>query len=87
MTEKDGLLIVEIRDRGPGISDEKPEELFEMFHRADDQLTRSVPGTGIGLQVAKRIIEEHGGEITIASREGGGATARFWIPTGVNVLK
>ncbi len=87
VTEQSGLLVLEVRDRGPGIpTDTDPGELFEMFHRADDELTRSVPGTGIGLHVAKRIIEEHGGEITIESRDDGGATARFWIPTGVNAI-
>ncbi|MCI0775889.1 MAG: GAF domain-containing protein, partial [Chloroflexi bacterium] len=84
ITADEEALTVEVRDRGPGIPDDRPEELFEMFHRADDELTRRVPGTGIGLHIAKRIIDEHGGEITIAPREGGGATARFWIPTGVN---
>jgi K+-sensing histidine kinase KdpD len=75
VVEDEGELTVEVRDRGPGISVQNAEQLFDMFHRADDELTRSLPGTGIGLHVAKRIIEDHGGEITITSREGGGATA------------
>jgi len=84
--EDDRWLVVEVSDRGPGIPDENPEGLFEMFHRADNEITRRVPGTGIGLHVSKRIIDEHGGEIVLETREGGGAIARFRIPIGVNAL-
>ena len=84
--EIDRWLVVEVRDRGPGVPEDNPEGLFEMFHRADNELTRRVPGTGIGLHVSKRIIDEHGGEITLNPREGGGAVAMFRIPIGVNAL-
>jgi signal transduction histidine kinase len=77
---KRGWLIVQVKDRGPGVPVEKPEELFEMFHRADNETTRRVPGTGIGLHISKRVIEEHGGEITINTRDDGGAIATFRIP-------
>jgi signal transduction histidine kinase/putative methionine-R-sulfoxide reductase with GAF domain len=84
VAEKNEWLTVEVRDRGPGVPEEKPEELFEMFHRADNELTRRVPGTGIGLHISKRIIDEHGGEITLDSRtDGPGAIAAFRIPTVV----
>jgi signal transduction histidine kinase len=78
--------MVEVRDRGPGVPDDDPEALFAMFGRADNEITRRVPGTGIGLHVSKRIIDEHGGQITIQSRDGGGALARFRIPLGVNAI-
>jgi PAS domain S-box-containing protein len=84
--EDDRWLVVEVSDRGPGIPEENPEGLFEMFHRADNEITRRVPGTGIGLHVSKRIIDEHGGEIVLETREGGGAVAKFRIPIGVNAL-
>jgi signal transduction histidine kinase len=84
--EDERWLIVEVRDRGPGVPDDDPEALFAMFGRADNEITRRVAGTGIGLHVSKRIIDEHGGQITIKSRDDGGAVARFRIPLGVNAI-
>ena len=87
VAEKNDWLTLEVRDRGPGVPEEKPEELFEMFHRADNELTRRVPGTGIGLHISKRIIDEHGGEITLDTRKDGpGTIAAFRIPTVVTFL-
>lgn len=73
-------LKLSVSDRGPGLPEENVEGLFEMFHRADNEETRRIPGTGIGLHVSKRIIDEHGGIIELKEREGGGATASFTIP-------
>jgi PAS domain S-box-containing protein len=84
--EIDRWLVVEVSDRGPGIPEDNPEGLFEMFHRADNETTRRVAGTGIGLHVSKRIVDEHGGEISLNPREGGGAVAIFRIPVGVSAL-
>ena len=86
VSEDQRWLTVEVRDRGPGVPDDDPEALFAMFGRADNEITRRVPGTGIGLHVSKRIVDEHGGRITIKSRDGGGAVARFRIPLGVNAI-
>lgn len=84
--EEDRWLVVEVSDRGPGVPKDNPEGLFEMFHRADNEITRRVPGTGIGLHVSKRIIDEHGGDISLIPREGGGAIASFRIPLGLTAL-
>ena len=84
--EDQRCLMVEVRDRGAGVPDDDPEALFAMFGRADNEITRRVPGTGIGLHVSKRIIDEHGGQITIKSRDDGGAVAKFRIPLGVNAI-
>lgn len=80
------FLNVAIMDRGAGITDQNPDDLLQMFHRADGELTRRIPGTGIGLHISKRIIEEHGGTIALEPRNGGGTTARFQIPTGVAAI-
>ena len=73
-------LKLSVSDRGPGLPEANVEGLFEMFHRADNEETRRIPGTGIGLHVSKRIIDEHGGIIELKEREGGGAVASFTIP-------
>jgi len=84
--EDQRCLMVEVRDRGAGVPDDDPEALFAMFGRADNEITRRVPGTGISLHVSKRIIDEHGGQITIKSRDDDGTVARFHIPLGVNAI-
>ncbi|MBT3995909.1 MAG: GAF domain-containing protein [Chloroflexi bacterium] len=87
VTEKNDWLTVAVHDNGPGIQGEDSIKLFEMFHRADNEETRRVPGTGIGLHISKRIVEEHGGEIDINTRENGlGAVASFRIPTVINII-
>ena len=67
-------LLVEVADRGPGIEPGDEERVFEPFH------TRRTRGTGLGLALAKRVVEGHGGRITAANRPGGGATFRLEIP-------
>jgi len=86
VNEVDRWLVVEVKDRGPGVPEHNPEGLFEMFHRADNEITRRVPGAGIGLHVSKRIIDEHGGEISLSPRDDGGAVASFRIPIGLTAL-
>jgi len=71
---------ITVTDRGPGIPEDSIEKLFEMFYRVENPGAASVPGTGIGLNVSKRIVEEHEGEISVSNREGGGTIATFTIP-------
>lgn len=73
-------LNVEVSDEGIGISEEDQEHIFEMFWRADNPQTHSVPGTGIGLVLAKEIIEGHGGQIRLSSVLGEGTTVSFFVP-------
>lgn len=62
-------------DNGPGISRERMARLFEPFHT-----TKGTRGTGLGLAVTKRIVEEHKGRIAVESTEGQGATFRIILP-------
>ncbi|MBI2248695.1 MAG: MASE1 domain-containing protein [Brevundimonas diminuta] len=67
---------IEVTDRGPGLSDEKQAQLFEPFNRLG--LERSaIEGHGVGLTLAKRLVELQGGEIGVISAPGHGAT--FWV--------
>ena len=74
-TENDRLCFV-IRDHGPGINLGDEEKIFEPFH------TRSVRGVGLGLAVARRIVELHGGSIMAANHPDGGAEFKVIIPAG-----
>jgi PAS domain S-box-containing protein len=67
----------DVADNGPGIDPRHAKRIFEMFQRLHG---REVPGTGIGLSIAKRIAERHGGNIWVAPAAGGGSVFRFTIP-------
>ncbi len=68
-------LQVEVEDTGPGISDEIAPQLFQPF------VTTKANGMGIGLSISKRIIESHGGDLTVSRNAAGGATFAFSVPT------
>ena len=70
-----------IRDTGPGIPAEDLPYIFERFYRAEKSRTRSgTPGFGLGLSIARWIVEQHGGKIEVSSLEGRGTTFAVWIP-------
>jgi signal transduction histidine kinase len=69
---QEGKAIIKIVDRGPGIPPELLDTAFEPFFRVDPGRRQSVPGAGLGLAIAKEIIERYGGKITLANRPGGG---------------
>lgn len=70
----DGALGVTVDDRGPGVSDADLERIFEPY------FSTSSGGTGLGLPIARRIVEEHGGTITAVRRPGGGLSLRIVLP-------
>jgi signal transduction histidine kinase len=76
----DLLFTVTIADNGIGISESDKKELFTLFFRADNESTRSVAGTGIGLVSSKQIVELHGGELTLESTEAEGTTVHIAMP-------
>lgn len=69
-----------VRDTGIGIAAGNLENIFEKFTQADVSLTRKYSGAGLGLALAKRIVENIGGEIHVESRPGEGSTFAFTIP-------
>src|SRR5271157_2946681 len=68
-----------VADRGPGIDDMEQSLIFEKFYRGRDQRYR-VQGTGMGLAIAKAIVEAHGGTIGVTSQLGSGSVFHFTIP-------
>jgi two-component system, OmpR family, sensor histidine kinase KdpD len=73
-------LLISVSDRGPGVPPEAIDRLFEKFYRCDN---RKTGGLGLGLSIARGLIEAHGGRLTAENRDGGGA--RFVIRLPVRV--
>jgi signal transduction histidine kinase len=76
----DESCIIEVADKGIGISVEDQEKLFTPFFRSDNPETRQVSGTGLGLVICKQIIELHGGTMIVRSSRGRGTTVRVELP-------
>lgn len=74
---------IEVRDRGIGIAETDLARVFRPFFRADKSRTRATGGLGLGLALAKRIIEAHGGTIELESALGEGTRARVRLPVTV----
>jgi len=68
-----------VRDEGPGIADEDLPYVFERFYRADRSRSR-IPGSGIGLTVARELIVANGGSLDVASSGADGTTMRIALP-------
>jgi signal transduction histidine kinase len=68
-----------VHDSGPGLAPEQTNHVFERFWRAESSNT----GTGLGLTIARDIVEAHGGRIWVESEDGGGAKFMFTVPVGV----
>ncbi|MEI6308743.1 MAG: PAS domain S-box protein [bacterium] len=77
--EEDTLLL-EVEDHGLGIPAQEQAQLFQPFQRGSSAQQRKIPGTGLGLYVSRRIVEEHGGSITLASEEGKGTVVTVRLP-------
>jgi signal transduction histidine kinase len=71
---------ISVRDSGPGIAPEDQERIFEEFEQAGRGVLRAQEGTGLGLAVAKQLVELHGGRISVQSQPGAGSTFSFTLP-------
>lgn len=74
------ILIVSIRDSGKGIEATDLPFVFDLFYRGNKARTQNIPGSGIGLNISKYIVEQHGGSIECDSVVGVGTTVSFSIP-------
>ena len=79
----DGRFLVKVSDTGPGLSDLEKDYIFSEFYQADRTSARSRGGSGLGLSIAKRIVDLHGGAIWVESVLGEGSTFIFTLPIRV----
>jgi signal transduction histidine kinase len=80
MVVDDDEVSVDVTDTGIGISAADQAHVFSAFHRSTNPNALSVPGTGLGLPIAQRIAESHGGTLELTSELGKGSTFRFTLP-------
>jgi signal transduction histidine kinase len=78
--ESASWLTVEVKDTGVGIPQEELGQLFERFYRVDKDRSRATGGSGLGLAISRRIVEMHGGDISVESEVGVGSTFRIQLP-------
>ena len=76
----DGNVRIEVSDTGIGIPRDELGQLFSRFYRASTATRRAIPGTGLGLVIARAIVEGHGGTISLDSREGTGTCVNVTLP-------
>ena len=77
-----GEVVLTVADTGPGVPEEDLERLFEPFYRVDPSRDHKQSGYGLGLAIAARIVERHGGKVEARNRTGGGLAVSFRLPAG-----
>jgi signal transduction histidine kinase len=78
---------ISIADTGPGIAPADQARIFDEFQQVDNTSTRQKGGTGLGLSISRRIVELHGGRITVDSKIGKGSTFKISIPVHAQSVK
>jgi signal transduction histidine kinase len=78
----DDRVLITVDDEGPGIPRSERENVFEPFYRIGAARDPNTGGVGLGLSVTRSIVWEHGGDITLGARKGGGLSVRVELPVG-----
>lgn len=73
-------VVITVEDEGSGIAADDRERIFDLFQRGQDDMTRGVGGVGLGLTIAKRFVDAHGGSIDVESRPGEGSRFTVRLP-------
>ncbi|MHB8625775.1 MAG: ATP-binding protein [Aggregatilineales bacterium] len=80
MSAEDGRLFFSVSDTGVGIPADQQSAIFNKYFRTKQATTAQIEGTGLGLSLAKEVVERHGGTVWFQSEEGVGSTFGFWLP-------
>jgi two-component system OmpR family sensor kinase len=75
-----GNALLEVRDSGPGLTEDAAQRVFERFWRADPSRARARGGIGLGLSIVSAVADAHGGTASAHSESGKGATFRITLP-------
>jgi signal transduction histidine kinase len=75
-------ILFTVADDGPGIAEAEQPRIFERFYRPRTEAARRIQGSGLGLPIARAMVELHGGRIWLESRRGEGATFHIALPVG-----
>ena len=73
-------IVLKVKDRGMGIAEDDRQKIFQKFYRAGSEITRKTKGTGLGLFIVKRIVDEHRGKIKVSDNHGGGSVFEIVFP-------
>ena len=84
LKQADGHLVATVRDTGIGIPSEDQDRIFEEFYRSNNARITCPVGTGVGLAIVQRIIENYGGRIWVDSELGLGSKFTFTLPTSTS---
>jgi signal transduction histidine kinase len=79
-------LVLKVDDNGPGIPTDQLEKVFDPFYRLEQSRSLETGGYGLGLSIARTIIQSHGGDIQLVNRNGAGLRAIVTIPLDENEL-
>ena len=80
VTSDGGIAILRVEDNGPGIAEDRIAAMLEPFTRGEASRNRATGGAGLGLTLARAIVEQHGGELHLANHEEGGLRAELRLP-------
>ena len=82
---KNNYTVISVKNSGPGIPREELENIWERFYKVDKSRSRRGTGTGLGLSIVKKIVEMHGGKVSVESEPGHGAIFTIYLPSNDQV--
>ena len=80
LDQTDTNVIINVEDDGPGIPEDQRSDAFQAFHRLDDARNQNIEGVGLGLAIARDIIQSYGGNLTLQDSDMGGLKAQIRLP-------